>query len=365
MSSAHYTLVNGATSSPTADTIAKRGSSGEIAGVWFAPALSGVATSGLVRSSSSAQTLIATRNAANSANVAVVAMDGADGIAIGDANTASLSLAGGGGGATLSGFSFAVDKPVTATYFADTLSHVATTGVFRSTGDAQVVVAARNAADSANLALVEIDGSDGVLFGASSAPSATIRASDAVDLLGALAGHGSGVGVVGVKTATTEPTAAPSGGALVYVDSAGTVATMTAGKSVTTLAPAVTDSDAIGPLTRNDVLRARIIRRTTDGSTITAWSITPNAQESVFLRVLVEARYSDLHIKQERHIYINTAAGAPALTTDTIGTDLNTILGTSAVAYDYSGGAVRVRATGNNPNSITWFVEVECVIRKP
>ena len=37
MSAAHYSLVNGATAAATADTLAKRGSSGEVVGAWFAP----------------------------------------------------------------------------------------------------------------------------------------------------------------------------------------------------------------------------------------------------------------------------------------------------------------------------------------
>lgn len=319
---AHYNLVNNATSSPTADTLAKRGASGELAGVWFAPALTGVATSGVLRTSSASQTILGSRNAANSANIAVVAIDGADGIAIGDANTALLSLAGGGGGATLSGLSLDIDKPVLAPYFADTSAHIATTGVFRSTGDAQTIVGARNAADAADISVLSIDGSDGLTVGdATDAASVTVAA----------------------------------GSSTAKVDSAGLL--VETGAIDWTLAAPQTGS----PTPTSIISKPQItITQTTDATPTAVWSYTMTANALVTIRLTLIAQHSNEEMFHERLIRASNV-GTVTSYFETIATDRNTITGAGVptVAYAESGGIITATATGIAATTIKWLVRGE------
>ena len=90
MPQAHWSLVNGATASPTANTLAKRGASGEAIAAWFASASSGVATAGLVRSAATA-TLLAAAGAVSGNNLLVTVAS--DVLNLGDpAKTAGVSL---------------------------------------------------------------------------------------------------------------------------------------------------------------------------------------------------------------------------------------------------------------------------------
>lgn len=65
MSAAHFTLVNGATASPTASKLCLRGTTGEACAAWFATALTNIAGAGVLRCVAGDQTVIAIKGAAN------------------------------------------------------------------------------------------------------------------------------------------------------------------------------------------------------------------------------------------------------------------------------------------------------------
>lgn len=84
MSSAHYALIAAATDAPTANTLALRGTGGRAAFGWIAPALTGVATAGFIRVSSTAQSVISADSVGTpGTNFPIVSIDGADGVLIG------------------------------------------------------------------------------------------------------------------------------------------------------------------------------------------------------------------------------------------------------------------------------------------
>ena len=94
LNTAYTALLNGATSSPTADTLAKRGATGELLGAWFinAAALAQGTASGLLRAPRAA-IVAAARAVSGVADHTLIETDGADGILFGDlVTTAKIAL---------------------------------------------------------------------------------------------------------------------------------------------------------------------------------------------------------------------------------------------------------------------------------
>ena len=94
LNTAYTALLNGATASPTADTLAKRGATGELLGAWFinAAALTQGTASGLLRAPRAA-IVAAARAVSGVADHTLIEMDGADGILFGDlVTTAKIAL---------------------------------------------------------------------------------------------------------------------------------------------------------------------------------------------------------------------------------------------------------------------------------
>jgi hypothetical protein len=233
-------------------------------------------------------------------------------------------------------------------YFAFTGSAspgASTTGWARFSSAAGTFVSARNAANDTNLVGVGLDGADGWIFGDAGAASATMRADNIV-----LEADGSVVvyptGAFYVSDEVTD---------ILVADYATRTVKSGTGSVDWTLA-----ADATGSPTPDtcEIVQEPIARaQTTDGSTSTLWSYTMPADAVITLEIEVRAKFSDLEILQKRILRtVNT--GTIALTTDTIGTDVNTIAGTSAVVYDENGGALRIRITGDNPNTIKWEAKV-------
>ena len=173
-SAAHYSDLADATSAATANKIFKRGASAEGYVAFTGTGAANSSSTGWARFPVTAATLVAARNAANDADIAVLAVDGADGVVVGASGAALATLSAGAKTATLTSASFTGNVPFVANYYALTLTNIATVGVLRTTSSSQTIIAARNAANNADISLLSINGSDAISMGGSGATSFTV-----------------------------------------------------------------------------------------------------------------------------------------------------------------------------------------------
>jgi hypothetical protein len=294
MPQAHWSLVNGATASPTANTLRKGGASGELLGVWFAPSASGMPSLGIYRGAATA-TLLAVAGA--------------------------------------------------------------------SSGDHKIIQTASDEitlGDNAKTAAIYTDVIAGALVRVRINTISFLSVAEDITSFGPGTDSGHGERVLGIAKATTNPTADIASDSFVLYGEVvtGDARVWTHGGVNWTLAPAATGSVATS--TQCDIEKKLARTQTTDGRTLTIWSYIPPATASVRARVHVMGRHSDLWISKIRELRINLSAGAPTLTVDTIGTDINTFGGTVALAYAWASGAIKVLATGDStPNTVDWLVNVE------
>lgn len=111
LSTAFFSKLNAATSSPTSNTLSIRGSSGELLSAWVAPDVAAnVASGGFVKTSGSAQAIVSSKSIVTPTHdVDVIAIDGSDNILIGDStDTVGIILSSNGQIVTAPGAAFFV-----------------------------------------------------------------------------------------------------------------------------------------------------------------------------------------------------------------------------------------------------------------
>jgi hypothetical protein len=344
---------------------------------YYAATLTSIASAGLLRATSSSQTIVAALKSGGGADVSLLAIDGSDGVTVGDAtDAASITVASASGvkladGAvvhTVDATSISFDSAAGAITVAQ--AQRGSTGANAGTdltvkaqqGQAQTGGAANNNGGTLLLGW----GTQGTGGGGAAGTPGN------VDLGASLADHGGGRGVIGIATSTTAPTTSPSGGVVLMATGDGALLATAKGATTTptrtVLAPPITDTGAEG-CTRWDVAEDRVIKVTDDGTTITLWSYTPNAGEEVRAIVEVGAIRGNVSLSQLRRLRINVGDAAPSLLAEDMETtDTDTGIytgGGSAVVYDYSGGDVRVRVTADNAVGTKWWARVQYQIFEP
>ena len=292
MSAAHYTLVNAATATPTAATLAKWGASVDLGAAYFYTAGT-VATSGLFRTANN-QIGAAARNAANGANLSVWKYTSADRLELGDsANGAGVRVQALGSGANA------------------------------------VVLA----------------------MGGASADAVTVGLKG-VGLFGALSGATAGDGVLTWNAATTAPTGAPTGTAVDTWVSAASGLQARTGKVLTVTLVPVTTSAATDQ--RLDKIHASV--HTSDASVTQIAAYTLPAASCWVARFFVTGQKTgtDACAVYSFEVTGVRAAGSATVTTGTVTTLVDTIGAVPVPSAAASTNDVLLRVQGVAATEIDW-----------
>jgi hypothetical protein len=330
-------------------------SSVPVIGTYFALTLSGIASVGIVRSTSAAQTLVAARKTGGAADVKAVSIDGSDNMTMGDAtNAASLTMAS-STGVKLAHGSVVHTIANTSVSFDALAGNITIEQTQRSGNGANAgsTLAVRGQRGQTVAGGTNNDGGDALYGGGLVGSGGSGGNRGSVHFGEWLASLGGGKGVYGLATSYVAPTTSPSGGVLLVVSPEGALmacaTSATTTPTHTTLAPPVTDTGAVG-FTRWDVLGDRYLKQTNDGSTVTLWSYTPNAGETVQVDVTVLGRRGTTTLRERRMLFVNLGDAIPALTNDLIGTAVNTSFytgGGAAITCAYSSGTLKIDVKGD------------------
>lgn len=256
---------------------------------------------------------------------------------------------------------------------------VATAGLLAAANNV-VVASARNAANGANIALLTTDGADKLTVGdASNASGVDVSALTTLRTMigaavsthatanglsiGLAPSFGSGVGMVGIANAGTEPTTAPVACVLAY-PFAGAVKAYSPKQVRTTLAPEAN-------IAATEITLPRFFHQThTSNATITAALITitlpTSSSFSMTVKVSAQVTTTDTRAHYKRLIRGGRGGAGNATIDDaaTIGVDFDAI-GLAAVPTIVSDGAsaITIKFTGKAATEVdVWIMVDDCVI---
>jgi uncharacterized membrane protein len=305
MSAAHYTLVNNATATPTASTIAKWGASVDMGAAYFYGSGT-VATTGVLRVASNVVGA-ASRDSGGSGNLAVWKYDGSDILQLGDVNAAGVvfNAKGTGGNA----IKVLLDGATTPTRLSATAAGV---GLFV-------------------------------------APDA-----------------GSGVDVLTIGVANTAPTAAPGSGKINAWGNSTTHALQVenADGVVTDAAPGV---DTFESPTIFQVVDRLFFKKTTDGTTFHVAELTIPNQGIATLYVDCHVHKDGTDLAAYYSFIVRarlTGASVSVDDTPTIVADKDNIGAGQTIAGSTTATTLRVDIAGAAANNLTWSGRVHGIITK-
>ena len=240
----------------------------------------------------------------------------------------------------------------------------------------QVVLGVRNAGNSDDLDMVSV-ANDGLVIGVDSTESIVtcttggtsvlaVRSTtmvgcvgDGVGLLSAPSVAG-GSGVVSIAQCTSEPTSQLNGSHVVcFLRSLGALSVLTKDNVQCDLTPSV--SGDVFTKTQKRGYVARLSQASATGPSALLSIPLGNSVATLVIDLTVVGKHADATIVRRRSIVINNETPGNVVTADTVGTDVNTIGGGSAVSLGVVGSDYVVSVQSSTVASVDWvaFADVK------